>query len=132
YRVDLGRVGPRVGQRLGTGGDGHVDQPLVLAREPPLDDADAVADPLVAGVHVLGELVVGHGAVGLGASHAEHARGGRALAELQSGHALGSKSPRLSGVFRANVVVTVPLSSRRTSPVSVPAGGSSAVAVTPR
>src|SRR5690606_7028828 len=83
-------------------------------------------------VHVLGELVVGHGAVGLGASHAEHARGGRALAELQSGHALGSKSPRLSGVFRANVVVTVPLSSRRTSPVSVPAGGSSAVAVTPR
>ena len=51
-------------ERLAAGRDGHLDERLVLRRPPPLGDADPALDPLVVGVHHLGEIVVGHPAAG--------------------------------------------------------------------
>ncbi len=49
--VDVGGGQPGVLHRPGAGLGGHVDQQEVLGRDPPVADADAVADPLVVGVH---------------------------------------------------------------------------------
>ena len=59
-QVDLVGGQAAGGQRLAAGGDGHLDEGLVLGRPAPLGDADPALDPLVVGVHHRGELVVGH------------------------------------------------------------------------
>ena len=57
-QVDVGGGEAGVGQRLLGGGGGHVGDRLGVG-DPPLGDADPVADPLVVGVDDLGEVVVG-------------------------------------------------------------------------
>src|SRR3954454_12411480 len=86
--VDL--VGRQTAGRdgLAGGGDRHLHEGLVLARPTALGDADPGLDPLVVGVHHLGELVVGHPAARPIAADAEDAGTGGALPQLDvRGHA---------------------------------------------
>src|SRR5690606_73132 len=94
-------------------------------------------DPLVTGVHQLRQVVVGDDAVALGAAETQQpgASGRSGLADGRSGaHALPSSSPapssRSTGVVDGPTLT--PLRSRRTRPESVPAGGNSTTARTPR
>src|SRR5215213_2831899 len=77
------------GDRLATGGDGHLDEGLVLAGPPALGDADPALDPLVVGVHHLGEVVVGDPAPRAVGAQSEDACAGRTGRQL-NGHALTS------------------------------------------
>jgi hypothetical protein len=85
--VDLVGVQPAGRDRLAPGGDGHLDEGLVLAGPAPLGDADAGLDPLVVGVHHPRELVVGDPPARPVAAQAEDAGAGGALLLLDRGHA---------------------------------------------
>src|SRR5699024_5298661 len=113
----------------------HVDKHFVLGGEPAFDDSDAFLDPLVVGVHDLGQVVVGDHVIRLGTSEAHNTAGCGTLRQrhaVAGAHACApARESRSVGFFSAVVLVTVPLSWRRTRPVSVPAGGNSMVSETP-
>src|SRR5829696_5739895 len=60
HQVNVGGGQAAGGQRLAAGADRHVNHRLVRAGDPAAGDADPAADPLVVGVHPLGQLGVGH------------------------------------------------------------------------
>ena len=58
-QVEVARREVRLAERLTRGVDREVGRPLILRHEVPLPDSRALLDPLVAGVHALGEIGVG-------------------------------------------------------------------------
>jgi hypothetical protein len=58
YEVDVGGVQAAAGQGLGGGVPGQIRHALVGSGHVPCTDADPLLDPLVAGVHLGGQLVV--------------------------------------------------------------------------
>src|SRR5439155_24320269 len=75
-QVDVGGGEPGVGQCLTGGGGRHV-RDRVGVRDPPGDDADPVADPLVVGVDHVRQVVVGQHAGRLVVPHRHDLRTGR-------------------------------------------------------
>lgn len=72
--VDVGAVQEGVRDRLASGVDGHLHDALVAAGEAAGLDAGTGVDPLVGGVDVLADLVVGDhtlGAIGADTEHAD-------------------------------------------------------------
>src|SRR5690606_37319952 len=127
HQVDVGGGQPARGQRLAARVDGHVLQGLVGARDPALLDADARADPFVAGVHGLGQLVVGDDGGGLVVAQRQQLR---PRCGVEDPHFISSLAEsRSSGVLSATVAT--PRSPRLARPVSVPPGSSSIMRVTP-
>src|SRR5690606_32435465 len=132
HQVDVARGQPARGQRLAARLHRQVDLGLLGTRDPAFDDADPGADPLVAGVHGLGEVLVGHHVGGLVAAERQHPRAGGALdlPHLPVSSLIRSRAAsRSSGVFSATV--RTPRRARLARPVSVPPGTSSIIAVTP-
>src|SRR5262249_21545523 len=114
---------------------------LLVVRPVPGLDAGTRADPLVGGVDLLQDHLVGDHPDGAVAADAEDARVGSALRCLDLRHAHGSPdqalcsamssraASRSSGVFRASVVT--PGSARLARPVRVPPGHTSISVVVP-
>ena len=143
-RVEVGALEAGHLQGRPGGEHGHVDDRLAVPGPAPLDDAGALADPLVGGVDALDDLGVGDdpsrpvaadaGDAGVrpvgvrGAQGPREALGGDGHAECSLMRVRAAS--RSSGVLTASS--STPLSARLASPTRVPAGGSSMIAVTPR
>src|SRR5690606_9454823 len=131
----VGRGEPAVGQGLAARVHAEFDDALVVGGDAAFPDADAAADPGVVGLDRLGELVVGDDPGGPVVAEREDARARGRVGDAEPGAhrvcaLIRSRAlSRSAGVFRATR--STPLSSRLASPVSVPAGGSSMIAVTP-
>ena len=75
------------GKAIAASGDGHLDERLLLGGPAALGDADPALDPLVVGVHGLGELVVGDPPLRPVLAEPEDPGPGGARPELDGGHA---------------------------------------------
>src|ERR1700677_2431326 len=130
HQVDVGGGQAAAGQRLAAGLDRHVLDGLRRPGDTAALDPDPGADPLVVRVYARGQVMVGHHVVGLVAAEREDAG---ARHHVWDPHACSSMSRRAasiwSGVFSARS--STPGIARLARPVSVPAGGSSMMAVTP-